>query len=40
MRLSICMVTVHHIMVELERMLDYRDVVLARFHCIIEISAI
>ena len=28
------MVTVPHIMVELERMLDYRGVGLARFHCI------
>ena len=27
------MVTVPHIMVELERMLDYRGVGLARFHC-------
>ena len=30
----LCMVTVPHIMVELERMLDYRGVGLARFHCI------
>ena len=29
----LCMVTVPHIMVELERMLDYRGVGLARFHC-------
>ena len=29
----LCMVTVPHIMVGLERMLDYRDVGLARFHC-------
>ena len=29
----ICMVTVPHIMVGLERMLDYRGVGLARFHC-------
>ena len=29
----LCMVTVHHIMVGLERMLDYRGVGLARFHC-------
>ena len=28
------MVTVPHIMVGLERMLDYRGVGLARFHCI------
>ena len=31
----LCMVTVPHIMVRLERMLDYRGVGLARFHCII-----
>ena len=30
----ICMVTVPHIMVRLERMLDYRGVGLGRFHCI------
>ena len=30
----LCMVTVPHIMVRLERMLDYRSVVLERFHCI------
>ena len=30
----LCMVTVPHIMVGLERMLDYRGVGLARFHCI------
>ena len=29
-----CMVTVPHIMVKLERMLDYRGVGLGRFHCI------
>ena len=29
----LCMVTVPHIMVRLERMLDYRGVGLARFHC-------
>ena len=29
----ICMVTVPHIMVGLERMMDYRGVGLARFHC-------
>ena len=29
----LCMVTVPHIMVVLERMLDYRGVGLARFHC-------
>ena len=29
----LCMVTVPHIMVGLERMLDYRGVGLARFHC-------
>ena len=28
----LCMVTVPHIMVRLERMLDYRGVGLARFH--------
>ena len=31
----LCMVTVPHIMVGLERMLDYRGVGLARFHCIV-----
>ena len=30
----LCMVTVPHMMVGLERMLDYRGVRLARFHCI------
>ena len=30
----LCMVTVLHIMVRLERMLDYRGVRLVRFHCI------
>ena len=30
----LCMVTVPHIMVGLERMLDYRGVRLERFHCI------
>ena len=30
----LCMVTVPHIMVGLERMLDYRGVGLARYHCI------
>ena len=30
----LCMVTVPHIMVRLERMLNYRGVGLARFHCI------
>ena len=30
----LCMVTVPHIMVGLERMLDYTGVGLARFHCI------
>ena len=29
----LCMVTVPHIMVGLERTLDYRGVGLARFHC-------
>ena len=33
----LCMVTVPHIMVGLERMLDYRGVGLARFHCIIKV---
>ena len=32
--LYLCMVTVPHIMVGLERMLDYRGVGLERFHCI------
>ena len=31
----LCMVTVPHIMIGLERMLDYRGVGLARFHRII-----
>ena len=31
----LCMATVPHIMVRLERMLDYRGVGLARFHCIV-----
>ena len=31
----LCMVTVPHIMVGLERMLDYRGVGLERFHCIL-----
>ena len=31
--LYLCMVTVPHIMVGLERMLNYRGVGLARFHC-------
>ena len=35
----ICMVTVPHIMVGLERMLDYRGVGLARFHCTHNTSA-
>ena len=30
----VCMMTVPHIMIGLERMLDYRGVGLARFHCI------
>ena len=30
----LCMVNVPHIMVRLEKMLDYRGVRLARFHCI------
>ena len=29
----LCMVTVPHLMVRLERMLDYRGVGLVRFHC-------
>ena len=29
----LCMVTVPHVMVRLERMLDYRGFKLARFHC-------
>ena len=32
----LCMVTVAHIMVGLERMSDYRDVGLERFHCLIK----
>ena len=31
----LCMVTVPHIMVGLEKMLDYRGVGLGRFHCIV-----
>ena len=31
----LCMVTVPHIMVGLERMLDYRGAGLERFHCIL-----
>ena len=31
----LCMVTVPHIMVGLERMLDFRGVGLERFHCIV-----
>ena len=31
----LCMVTVPHIMVGLERMSDYRGVGLVRFHCIL-----
>ena len=31
----LCMVIVPHMMVELERMSDYRGVGLARFHCIL-----
>ena len=33
----LCMVTVPHIMVTLDRMLDYRGVGLARFHCILAV---
>ena len=33
----LCMVTVSHIMVGLERMLDYRGVGLVRFHCMMTI---
>ena len=32
----LCMVTVPHIMVRLERMSDYRGIGLERFHCIID----
>ena len=32
----LCMVTVPHIMVGLERMLEYRGVRLARFYCTVE----
>ena len=32
------MVTVPHIMVGLERMLDYRGVELERFHCTVEVA--
>ena len=34
------MVTVPHITVGLERMLDYRDVGLERFHCIIILQSL
>ena len=34
----LCMATVPHIMVRLERMLDYRGVGLARFYCILFIG--
>ena len=34
----LCMVTVPHIMVRLERMLDYRGVGLARFHCNVNLA--
>ena len=34
----LCMVTVPRIMVRLERMLDYRDAGLERFHCIMGTS--
>ena len=33
----LCMVTVPHIMVRLKRMLDYRGVGLARYHCIMSL---
>ena len=36
----LCMVTVPHIMVGLERMLDYRGVGLARFHCMVFICMV
>ena len=36
----LCMVTVPHIMVGLERLLDYRGVGLARFHCIREMYTV
>ena len=35
----LCMVTVAHIMVGLERILDYRGVGLARFHCSLTFSS-
>ena len=38
--LYLCMVTVPHIMVGLERMSDYRGVGLARFHCIVILSIV
>ena len=34
----LCMVTVPHIMVGLERMLEYRGVGLVRFHCICKLK--
>ena len=36
----LCMVTVPHIMVRLERMLDYRGVGLARFHYILVVNKV
>ena len=38
--LYLCMVTVPHIMVGLERMLDYRGVGLAMFHYIMHVAMI
>ena len=37
---SLCIVTVPHIMVGLERILDYRGVGLERFHCILYIGIV
>ena len=36
----LCMATVPHIMIGLQRMLDYRGVGLGRFHCIYMLSDI
>ena len=36
----LCMVTVPHITVRLERMLDYRGVILERFHCAYTLCAV
>ena len=37
---NLCMVTVPHIMVGLERMLEYRGVGLATFHCTFDLTGL